>query len=282
MMRRFTVGSAVLLLAAASTTMAQTPPAASPPPAGAPTGRIPSPAPTPDATPHASYVLGPHDVITVAVVGRTDYSSQVQVQDDGTISLPLIGTVTAAGLSVLQLKANVEQRLKSGGYFRHPEVTVTINNPTSEYATLLGEVGQPGLLALDRELHLSEIIARAGGVRNGADTVTLTLPNGENREYSLRAIATNQSPDPVVAPGTKIFVQSAPLFYVYGQVGAAGSFPIEPGMTLRNALARAGGPSQLGSVKKIKIYRGDKVIDKPDMNMKIEPGDTIHVGERIF
>jgi len=264
-MRGLTVGLVALLLAPAS---------------------LPVAAQTPDATvsaePRTGYVLGPRDTIAIAVVGRQDYNSQVQVQDDGTIALPLIGTIRAANVSVLQLKAEIENRLRSGGYYLKPEVTVTVLSATSQYAVLLGEIGTPGLAALDREYRLSELIARAGGVRTGSDVVTLTLPTGETREYSLRAIATNVSPDPVVITGTKIYVQPAKTFYIYGQVGSSGNFPIEAGMTVRNAIARAGGLSSLGSSKKIRIYRGEQVIKKVDMNMKLQPGDTIHVGERFF
>jgi polysaccharide export outer membrane protein len=276
-MRRMIAGLAALLLSSAGTpVMAQTPPPP-PPPSGASDTAADA-----GTLARTSYILGPHDVITVAVVGRTDYINQVQIQDDGTVSLPLIGTITAAGFSALKFKADVEKRLAAGGYFRHPEVTVTLTNATSQYATLLGEISTPGLQSLDRELRLSELIARAGGARGAADTVTLTTPAGETRQYSLRAIATNTSPDPIVVPGTTIFIQAAPVFYVYGSVGGPGSFPIEPGMTLRNAIARSGGPSALGSLRKIKIFRGDKVIKKPDMSLKIEPGDTIYVGERFF
>jgi polysaccharide export outer membrane protein len=227
------------------------------------------------------YVLGPRDTMAVAVVGRQDYNAQVQVQDDGTITLPLIGTINAANVPVLQLKTEIERRLRAGGYFLKPEVTVTVLSASSQYVVLLGEISSSGLAPLDRQYRLSELIARAGGPRNGADVVTLTLPSGENREYSLRAIATGVSPDPVIVTGTKVYMQPAQMFYIYGQVGSQGTFPIEQGMTVRHALARAGGITSLGSTKKIKIYRGDKVV-KATMTTKILPGDTIHIGERFF
>jgi polysaccharide export outer membrane protein len=234
-----------------------------------------------DAT-YEGYILGPHDAINVAVVGRADYGAQAQVQEDGTITLPLIGQLPAAGQSLLQLKADVEKRLKAGGYFRQPEVSIVLAAASSRYATVLGDVTSSGLIALDRQYHLSELIARAGGVKAGSDTVSVTLQDNTIRQYSLRAIVTNISPDPIVVAGSKIFIQPAPIFYVYGQVGSAGGFAVEPEMTLRNAIARAGGPSQLGTVKKIKLYRGDTIINKPSMALKIEPGDTIYIGERIF
>jgi polysaccharide export outer membrane protein len=231
---------------------------------------------------YQGYILGAHDAITVALLGRSDYNATVQVQEDGSVALPMIGQVLAGGQSLLQLKADIEGRLRTGGYFRQPEVSIVLSAAASRFATILGDVGTAGLVPLDRQYRLSELIARAGGARSGSDTLTVTAPDGQIREYSLRAITTSASPDPVVAPGSKVFVQPAPIFYVYGQVGSAGAFPLEPGMTLRNALARAGGPSALGTMKKVKVYRGETIISKPDMNMRVSAGDTIHVGERIF
>jgi polysaccharide export outer membrane protein len=230
----------------------------------------------------SSYLFGPHDVINIAVVGRSDFNQQVLVQDDGTISLALIGSITAANLTPLQLKSVIEQRLRSGGYFLKPEVTVTLSGAASQYAVVLGDIGSPGLAALDRPYHLSELVARSGGVKQGSDILTVTTAAGETREFSLRAIATGASPDPMVAPGTKIYVQPAQLFYIYGQVGSPGTYALERDMTVRNALARAGGLSALGSTKKIKIYRGDKEFKPTDLNQKLMPGDTINVGERFF
>ena len=232
--------------------------------------------------PSLGYVLGARDTISVSVLGRTDYTSQVQVQEDGTIALPLIGNVTAANLTLPQLKSEIERRLVRGGFFLQPDVVISLVTVASQYATLLGDIQTPGLAPLDHQYRLSELIARANGVKPGSDGILVTLPGGESHEYSLRAISTNASPDPIVVPGSKIYVQPAQIFYIYGQVGSAGSYPVEPGMTVRMALARAGGLSALGSPKKIKIFRGEKVLKKVSPDMKLEAGDTLFIGERFF
>jgi polysaccharide biosynthesis/export protein len=267
-MRMLAFGITALLLASTSLT-------------GVATAQVGGP-PAEASTNMQSYVLGPRDILGVEVVGRADYKAQVQVQEDGTIALPLIGLVNAATLTLPQLRSEIQRRLVSGGFFLKPEVLVVLITASSQYAVMLGDIGTPGLLMLDREYRLSEILARAGGVRQGSDAVTLTTPAGENREYSLRAIATNKTPDPIVAPGSKIFVQPAEVFYISGQIGNAGGFPVEEGMTVRQALARAGGITSLGSAKKVKLYRGSQVTKKVDLETKVEPGDTIVVGERFF
>ncbi|MEO6092973.1 MAG: polysaccharide biosynthesis/export family protein [Novosphingobium sp.] len=229
-----------------------------------------------------SYILGQRDIIGVEVAGRADYKTQVQVQEDGTVALPLIGLVPAASLTVPQLRAEIQRRLTSGGFFLKPDVIVTLITASSQYAVMLGDVGQSGLLMLDREYRLTEVLARAGGVRPGSDDVTVTSPTGETREYSMRAIATNKAPDPIVVAGSKVLVAPAKVFYIYGQIGSPGGFPVDEGMTIRQALARAGGITSLGSSKKVKLYRGEQVTKRVKLNTTVQPGDTIVVGERFF
>ncbi len=228
------------------------------------------------------YVLGRNDIIEVSIVGRDDYKAKVQVQEDGTVPLPLIGSVTAINLTTSQLRAEIRRRLISGGFYAAPDVVVLLASGVSRYVVVLGEVGSPGVIPIDREYRLSEIVARAGGLRGaGVDIVTLTPPGGTGTDFSVQAITTGKVEDPVVNPGARVFVSPAKMFYIYGQVGQPGSYAIDPGMTVRRALARAGGLTALGSEKRVKLYRGD-VVQKVTLDQVLAPGDTIVVGERFF
>lgn len=229
------------------------------------------------------YVLGAGDTIDVAVIDSPDYKARVTVDPDGTVVLPLLGRTPAAGRTPIQLREDLRTRLISGGFFVRPEVSVTLVTAISRYATILGEISTPGLVALDRPYHLSEVVARAGGVKNASnDTISLTTAGGETKSYSLRVAATSGGDaDPLVQPGDKIFVAPAQNFYIYGQVSSPGTYAIEPGMTVRQALARGGGLTALGTEKKIKLHRGDREF-KASLDEKIQPNDTITIGERFF
>jgi polysaccharide export outer membrane protein len=72
------------------------------------------------------------------------------------------------------------------------------------------------------------------------------------------------------------------LFYISGQVKAPGAYSIISDMTLRMAVVRGGGLTDIGSEHGIKITRGGKKVGKVDLDSKIEPGDVIVVGERLF
>lgn len=236
----------------------------------------------PAVTLAGGYLLGPRDEVEISVVGRDDYRAKIQVQPDGNVTLPLIGVIGAENRTLAQLRDDIRARLISGGYFTSPDILVTLTNAVSRYVVVLGEVGTPGVVPVDRVYSLSELIARAGGLRGvGTDIVTFTPAGGTSQKYSLKAIGTGAAADPAVNPGDRIFVAPPELFYIYGQVGAPGSYPIDEGLTIRRALARSGGLTALGTEKRVKLYRGDVVV-RASLDEKVQPGDTIVVGERVF
>lgn len=237
----------------------------------------------------AGYILGPGDLVEVSVVGREEYKARVQVQVDGTIQLPFIRSVRAAEMTTAQLQDEVASRLREGGYYTDPVVSVIVAGYASRYVVVLGQVGTPGLLPIDRNYRLSEIVARVGGITaGGSETVVLTRENGEKLSVTLEQMATGGSGmDPYVMAGDKIFVDRAtegerPSFCIYGEVNSAGCFALGPETSLRMALARAGGLTKLGSERKVEVYRNGEEIGKQELSAPVLAGDVIKVGERFF
>lgn len=242
------------------------------------------PPPTQSAgMPDQGYVLGAEDVVQVEVLGRTDFTTKAKIGADGKIQLPLLGAVPASDRTVLQFRDQVRDALQKGGFFNRPIVDVQVVSYASRYVTVLGAVGSPGLIPVDRPYRLSEIIARVGGVReNGADHVVLRTKSGE-RNYAVKDLATgDESHDPYVQPGDKIFAPNGDVFYIKGQVKAPGSYILLPHMTLTMALARGGGITDLGSDSHIKVIRKNVEMSPKDLNIEILPDDVIDVGEGWF
>lgn len=230
------------------------------------------------------YVLGPGDVIEVSVIGRDDFRRRAQIGPDGTIKLPLIGSVKASERSPQEFEQDVAVLLQQGGFFAKADVSVEIVTYASRYVIVLGAVGSPGLVPVDRAYRVSEILARVGGVRDGAaDYVVLSPSTAKEQRLPIVQIATGSAErDPVVAPGDKIYVPAAETFFVYGQVNAPGVYPLLADMTLRKALARGGGLSPSGSERGVKVYRDGVEMKRVDLGAAIQPGDVIVVGERFF
>ncbi len=269
---------------AGSVAGAQTVPPAAPPAQAQPAARPPAPPSQATKDVAEGYVLGADDVVEVTVLGQPEFTTRARVKANGTIQLPFIGEQRLAGETALSLAPKIAEKLRAGGYYAKPVVNIEISSFASRYVTLLGSIAQPGLQPVDREYRLSEIIARAGGLREtGADFVTLTRADGEQKNYAFDKLASGgPEDDPMVRPGDKIFVPEADLFYIYGQINAPGVYPIRGGpMTVRKAVARGGGFNASGSASRIKLFRNG-VETKVKLDATLQAGDVLVVGERLF
>lgn len=261
---------------------AQTVPAPAPKPvAAAAKPNVAAPAAT---TLGEGYVIGIGDTLDVGMVGVEDFRGRVVVQQDGTIQLPYVGSIKALDKTLLQLGKEIADALDRGGYYVKPAIQVTVANISSRYVTVLGEVGSPGLIPVDRAYRASEMIARVGGIKpTGAETFFLRREGGAEIPLTLVQIARGGGDaDPIVNPGDKIFVPEAPTFYIYGQVNSPGTYPIQNAMSMRMALARSGGLTSLGSDKRITVIRKGQELKKFSLSDPIMDDDVIVVGERFF
>lgn len=231
----------------------------------------------------SAYVLGRDDVIEVGLLGRQDFTGRTRVQADGAIQLPLIGKVPVADKTTAEVSEEVRKRLVAGGFFADPVVTVEVVGYASRYVTVLGLVGSPGLIPINRPYRLSEILARVGGVRDGAADYLIVRPDvGVERRLLIRDLATgDDEQDPFVKAGDKIYAPQAEQFYIYGQVNSPGAYAVANDLSVRMAIARAGGLTTSGSDKKVTVNRDGKKV-KVDLNAKVAPGDVFEVGERLF
>lgn len=112
------------------------------------------------------YVIGPEDVLAVNVWKEPEISRTVPVRPDGKISLPLVGEMTATGLTAQQLQASIKQELQS--YLSSPEVTVIVQEVRSEKVNIVGQVIKPGNYSLTKPLTVLDAIVMAGGFRDFA------------------------------------------------------------------------------------------------------------------
>jgi polysaccharide biosynthesis/export protein len=137
---------------------------AQPPPAD--TTTRPKPAVTDDRTAR-DYVIGPSDVIEIAVWNNEAVSRTVPVRPDGKISLQLINDVQAAGMTPMQLREALSQALAS--YVQNPEVSVIVREVHSFKVSVMGEVKEPGRFDLTGRVTVLDVLAMAKGLTQYAD-----------------------------------------------------------------------------------------------------------------
>lgn len=231
----------------------------------------------------AGYILGADDVIEVSYYGPTVTTVKTRIKANGDITVPLIGTVTASGQTASSLSGQMAARLRAEGFYNNPIVNIEVTEFASNSVTVLGAVARPGIYPLERPYSLGEIIARAGGLGGDASQM-IELRRGRAgaaQRYPLADLARNPDRDVVLRAGDVIYVAAAERFYIYGQISNGGMFTLTPGMTVRQALARAGGPTLAGSQDKIRLYRADREIDAA-LDVVLQPDDVLFVRERIF
>jgi polysaccharide biosynthesis/export protein len=112
------------------------------------------------------FVIGPEDVLAVNVWKEPEISHVVPVRPDGKITLPLVGDLTASGLTPEQLQAAISHKLLS--YMSHPEVTVIVQEVKSRKVNVVGAVMKPGVHSLTTTMTVLDVIAAAGGFRDFA------------------------------------------------------------------------------------------------------------------
>jgi polysaccharide export outer membrane protein len=235
------------------------------------------------AAPDYNYVLGQSDVVHIEALNHPDFNVKTTISADGTIELPYLGTFRASNMTVTELHDRVLADLRRKGIFSNVSLSVEVVGFGSRYVTVLGGVGTPGLVPVDRAYKLSEILARAGGVREGgSDYAVWTSKDGTVHRLSIEDLATGGgTKDPYVSPGDKIYVPTA-VFYIQGQVKAPGAYPVGLNMTLAMALARSGGLTEMGSNRNITIRRDNVEMDPKDLSFLVQPNDVIDVGESWF
>src|SRR5262245_29304420 len=121
-----------------------------------------------------SYIVGPNDILAVTVYNQAQLSGKFAVEADGTIAFPLLGRVSAGGLTVRA----VEERIHDGlakGYLKDPQVSVGVDQYRSQQIFVMGEVKQPGSLQFTGSMTLIEALVRAGSTteRAGNDAVVI-------------------------------------------------------------------------------------------------------------
>src|SRR5208283_2961177 len=129
-------------------------------------------------------VLTTSDVVTIKVVSQPDMDTTSRVELDGTVQFPYIGRVRAAGLSEDGLARTIEKRLAARQIVNDPHVLIEITNFGSE-VSVQGQVGTPGLYSIDRPTTLTQILARAGGLKDSGATVVVQR-GGRNGRRSER------------------------------------------------------------------------------------------------
>jgi polysaccharide biosynthesis/export protein len=250
----------------------------------------------------AEYVIGPQDVLAINCYDQTDLSGKFTVEADGTFTYPLIGRFTAAGLTLRRAEAGLKTRLKDEGYFKNPQITVSVDQYRSQRVFVVGEVRTPGMYSLAGTIDLVEAMARSGSMLPTASGEAVIVHGGEHvtgptmptrldtpdvdrvnlRDLEKGVFTENRQ----LRDGDTVFVPRAETIYVFGEVRTPGAYALQQRrITVLQALSLAGGVTERGALNRIdtiRVVNGDAKQLRVKLSDLVQAGDTLVVRERFF
>lgn len=247
----------------------------------------------PAATAANEYRLGAGDVVRITVYQNPDLTLETRISEAGTISYPLLGSVRIGGSTVALAEKTIADGLRSGNYVKQPQVSLVVTQVRGNQASVLGQVNKPGRFPIEvTDMRLSDLLAMAGGIGPaGADTLTLV---GTRDGKPFRKVvdlptlfrADNRADDIMVRNGDVVYVERAPMVYIYGEVQKPGALRLERNMTVMQALATGGGLNLRGTEKGLRVHRrgadGKLQVIEPKMDDLLVDGDVVYVRESLF
>jgi polysaccharide biosynthesis/export protein len=171
------------------------------------------------ATPGSTaYKIGPQDILDISVFKVPELARNVQVADIGTINLPLLGEVPAAGKTARDVELDLKKRL--GKYLQSPQVTVQVREYNSQRVTVEGAVKSPGVHVLKGKTSLLQMVAISGGLGEASDATVVVFRNTEGKRYAARfeidSIRKGDAEDPPILAGDVVVANSSALKAAWG------------------------------------------------------------------
>lgn len=170
----------------------------------------------------SAYKIGPQDLVEISVFKVAELSKSVQVSENGTINLPLLGEVRAVGMTARDLERQLTADL-GAKYLQNPQVTVYIREYNSQRVTLEGGgIKKPGVYALKGKMTLLQLVATAEGLSDISDSeVAIFRQKGEKKEavkFNVASIRSGDSEDPELYAGDVVVAGTSATKEVFNNV----------------------------------------------------------------
>jgi polysaccharide export outer membrane protein len=243
-------------------------------------------------------------VLEVTVFGNDDLSRSPTVQTTGRIAVPLLGDVVVAGLTTQEIQRELTERL-GRSFLVNPQLDVKVREYKSQFASVVGEVNNPGRKPLRGRTRLIDLLLDAGGFTLRASGEVLiarsegTFEDG-SRLRRVRLGGPSAPEDPaslqiVMNPGDVVSAMPKSFVTIEGEVAKPGRYLIEGELTVSGAISSAGGLTRSGSsmvsVRRIEAETGKTVILEVDLkavrkgkqpDLVLQPSDAVSVKARTL
>ncbi len=221
--------------------------------------------------PGEDFLLGPGDLISVRVFMQQDYQATVRIDLDGNVKLPFIGSVNLRHLTVRAAQSLIADRLRTGEFYRNPEVTIQVLDTVNGSAMVTGEVKAMVPVATQRSL--KDVLLTAGGLpATASHTVKIVRKKSDGSDEVLVVdlgtdLASSAAANVPIFPHDIIQITRASVVYVLGAFQHQGAVPLDQSspLTLLQLAALSGGINFEGNLNDLRIIRtvgtDRKVVD---------------------
>jgi len=240
--------------------------------------------------PGEDFKLSPGDLIAVRVFLQPDYQAIVRVGQDGTAELPFLGSVPLAGLTVRGAQALIADRLRTGGFYKNPEVTIQVQDTVNGSVLVTGEMH--AVVPVSTERSLKEVLLIAGGLpATASHTVKIVRPGlAEPIVVDLGTdLAGSVTANIPVHPHDIVQITRASVVYVLGAFARQGAVPLDQAtpLTLLQVAALSGGINYEGRYADLRLIRTvgnerkvvevdiKRVRDGKDPDPVLQPNDIV-------
>jgi polysaccharide export outer membrane protein len=207
-------------------------------------------------------LIGPGDQLHIQVFDTPEMEQHPRVTDAGEIPLLFVGNAKVAGLTPAAAGHVIELMLKTQQLMLHPQVSITIEQYSTQMVSVMGQVNKPGSFQISTAMPILNLLSVAGGLTDLADrhiTIERQSDPSKRVDYFLSNRSDQALADHVqVFPGDTVLVPKVGLVYVLGDVGRPGGYPMsnnESQMTILQALALAGAANKSSVLSKAKLVR---------------------------
>lgn len=170
----------------------------------------------------SGYKIGPLDVLEFSVFKVPELARVAQVADTGTVNLPLVGEVQAAGKTAQEIERDLTKRL-GAKYLQSPQVTILIKEYNSQRVTIEGAVKTPGVQPIRGKTSLLQVVASAGGLdTQTSDSTVLVFRQMDGKrsaaKFNMADIRSGSAEDPLVQSGDVIVAPTSAMKETFNTV----------------------------------------------------------------
>jgi polysaccharide biosynthesis/export protein len=247
------------------------------------------------------YVIGAADVIAIQVLENKELDAVTAVTPGGKITVPLVGDIQVAGLTVAELTARLSDEFAKK--VKAPQVTVTLREVNSYRIYFLGRVGKPGVVTSKSVVTLLQSLSLAGGLADGADLSLAYVARGTQRlpvDFAKLLRGGDLTQNVTLEPEDTVVIPDNPqnVIYVTGEVKSPGVLPFmqERKWTALKAVVAVGGFTQFAARGKATLIREGaggrwtepvdftEILRSPDAgkDIPLNPGDILVIPQSFF